>query len=231
MHEHDLTLDTVEGVLAQWFPPAQARQALGLWPGPSSGQSALSGLTRYCRAVAQRFELHGREAELHLHLFKALQSRHKVLHGPEGHGQGTVRAAIDDRASGATIEPVSSPGARVVQAVLTQLREVAETALGPHWVAARWPLGLRKQWQSARIEPSHQRALLTWLDAASGDAQGAVLEGAWSRPADAARAIHGAYVLLAEWLGPVAADAGLAAIVKRLEASSDPALRQVRQCL
>jgi hypothetical protein len=55
--------------------------------------------------------------------------------------------------------------------------------------------------------------------------------GDWPARGAGTRLINAAYVVLAQWLGPVQADACLTRIVRECEQSADASLHQVRSYL
>ncbi|EWS57075.1 hypothetical protein X551_00017 [Methylibium sp. T29] len=61
--------------LAEYLEAPRVRDAVMLWCQQFQGRGALFlGLSRYCRQIADGFGLAGKEAELHLRIFRALQS-------------------------------------------------------------------------------------------------------------------------------------------------------------
>jgi len=212
MAEQDLALEAVQQVLGAYLEPEAARQAAALWqplsPTPA-GPPSLAGLSRYCRQVAQQFNLQGREAEIHLQIIRSLQ---RV-------------------ASGAPPTPVVAPvapshDARIVQAIIHAMERHVERALGPAFLAVRWRQGLAQHVSQSRLSAAEQQRALSWIHA-----HGANLVGEWPARGAGTRLINAAYVMLAQWLGPVQADACLTRIVRECEQSADASLHQVRSYL
>jgi len=211
MAEQDLAVVAVQQVLGAYLEPDAARQAAALWqplPPTSVGQPSLAGLSRYCRQVAQQFNLQGREAEIHLQIIRSLQ---RVASG----------------APPVQVAPVApSHDARVVQAIIHAMERHVERALGPAFLAVRWRQGLAQHVGQSRLSAAEQQRALSWIHA-----HGANLVGEWPARGAGTRLINAAYVVLAQWLGPVQADACLTRIVRECEQSADASLHQVRRYL
>jgi len=212
MSDHDLALMAVQQVLGAYLDPDAARRAAALWqplsPTPA-GQPSLAGLSRYCRQVAQQFDLQGREAEIHLQIIRSLQ---RVASG--------MPAAPQAR-------PVTpSQDARVVQTILHAMERHVERALGPAFLSVRWRQGLAQHVDRSRLSQAERQRALSWIHA-----HGANLVGDWPARGAGTSLINAAYVVLAQWLGPVQADACLTRIVRECEQSSDASLHQVRSYL
>lgn len=212
MAEQDLAVEAVEQVLGAYLEPDAARQAAELWqplPATAAGQPSLAGLSRYCRQVAQQFNLQGREAEIHLQIIRSLQ-----------------RAA-----SGQPSQPPSPPvppshDARIVQAIILAMERHVERALGPAFLSVRWRQGLAQHIGQARLSAAERQRALSWVHA-----HGANLAGDWPPRGAGTRLINAAYVVLAQWLGPVQADACLTRIVRECEQGADDSLHGVRSYL
>lgn len=212
MLEQDLAIAAVQQVLGAYLDPEAARQAAALWQplqAATAGQPSLAGLSRYCRQVAQQFNLQGREAEIHLQIIRSLQ---RV-------------------ASGAGAAPVAphvppSQDARVVQVIVQSMERHVERALGPAFLAVRWRQGLAQHVSHSRMSAAEQQRALTWIHA-----HGANLVGEWPARGAGTRLINAAYVMLAQWLGPVQADACLTRIVRECEQSADASLHSARSYL
>ena len=66
--------------LADYLDRSGVHDALTLWSRSFEGrESLIVGLNRYCRQVAERFGLAGKEAELHLKVFRALHADPRTL--------------------------------------------------------------------------------------------------------------------------------------------------------
>ncbi|WP_286744235.1 hypothetical protein [Aquabacterium sp. UBA2148] len=212
MAEQDLAVEAVQQVLVAYLEPEAARQAAALWQPLSAtpaGPPSLAGLSRYCRLVAQQFNLQGREAEIHLQIIRSLQ---RVASG---------------RPAAPVVAPVApSHDARVVQVIIHAMERHVERALGPAFLAVRWRQGLAHHVGQSRLSSAEQQRALSWIHA-----HGANLVGEWPARGVGTRLINAAYVVLAQWLGPVQADACLTRIVRECEQSADASLHRVRTYL
>ncbi len=212
MAEQDLAIEAVQQVLVAYLEPDAARQAAALWQPLSAtpaGPPSLAGLSRYCRLVAQQFNLQGREAEIHLQIIRSLQ---RVASG---------------RPAAPVVAPVApSHDARVVQVIIHAMERHVERALGPAFLAVRWRQGLAHHVGQSRLSSAEQQRALSWIHA-----HGANLVGEWPARGAGTRLINAAYVVLAQWLGPVQADACLTRIVRECEQSADASLHRVRTYL
>jgi len=215
MAERDASLETVRWALTAYLDPADAQQAATLWQPMAAGSSGLAGLSRFCRDVAQRFDLQGREAELHLHIIRAMQ-RHKA----------NVLRVAEPAPSDAPVQQPAHDSARVVQAVVMAMQAHAQEAMGPAFDAMRWRQGIAGQVVRARLPTSMKAQAQAWLLGSE-----VKLAGEWPVRGAGTQLVNAAYVALAEWLGPVKADAGLTRIVRTLEQSNDQVLRTVRMYL
>lgn len=210
--------------LRAYLSAPEAEQAADLWqPGPSAQGVAIAGLSRYCRAVARQFSLAGREAELHLRIIRAMQAK----------GQGTAlpeeSPAIDRRVSTSASTSANDsvpPGLPVVavQRFLEAMEQVAARECPDTYSATLWRQSLLIHAQ--RIPQSLLVHAADWLWGRSTS-----LNGDWPARGAGTRLINTAYVTLAEWVGPVRADACFTAIVREFENSQDPALSDVRRYL
>lgn len=212
MAEQDLAIEAVQQVLVAYLEPEAARQAAALWQPLSAtpaGPPSLAGLSRYCRLVAQQFNLQGREAEIHLQIIRSLQ---RVASG---------------RPAAPVVAPVApSHDARVVQVIIHAMERHVERALGPAFLAVRWRQGLAHHVGQSRLSSAEQQRALSWIHA-----HGANLVGEWPARGAGTRLINAAYVVLAQWLGPVQAYACLTRIVRECEQSADASLHRVRTYL
>lgn len=212
MADQDLAIEAVQQVLVAYLEPEAARQAAALWQPLSAtpaGPPSLAGLSRYCRLVAQQFNLQGREAEIHLQIIRSLQ---RVASG---------------RPAAAVVAPAApTHDARIVQVIIHAMERHVERALGPAFLAVRWRQGLAHHVGQSRLSSAEQQRALSWIHA-----HGANLVGEWPARGAGTRLINAAYVVLAQWLGPVQADACLTRIVRECEQSADASLHRVRTYL
>lgn len=210
--------------LRAYLRPPEAEQAADLWqPSPSAPGVATAGLSRYCRVVARQFALVGREAELHLRIIRAMQATGQgaVLPEESSLSDGRVNASVSTSANDSV-----PPGLPVVavQRFLEAMEQVAVRECPDIYSATLWRQSLLIHAQ--RI-PSHLRAhAADWLWGRSTS-----LNGDWPARGAGTRLINTAYVTLAQWMGPVRADACFTAIVREFEASQDPVLSDVRRYL
>lgn len=209
-------MDAVRWALQAYLAPDQAEQAAALWQPIGAGQSSLAGLSRYCRQVAQRFNLQGREAELHLHIIRALQR-------PPAEWAAAPAPLVAPVASAITLPAAD---VRVVQAVLQSMERHVSRLLGPAFLAVRWRQTVGRELSRSRLSKVAQQQALAWLHG-----QAASLEGEWPARGAGTSLINAAYVALAEWLGPVQADVCLTRIVRECEQAADEALHRVRMYL
>jgi hypothetical protein len=229
--------------LDAYLDAPQAEQALHLWQ-PSTQASALSGLSRYCRSVAQKFGLQGREAELHLRIVRAIQTTGAggARRAPEGSAEPPSAASagahaglerVDTRPASldALVHSVSAndsvpPGLAnlAVQRFLEATEAVAARECPGQFTTQRWRQCLLRH--TTRFPKPLQQQVADWL---WGHADS--LPGDWPARGAGTRLINAAYVALAEWVGPVRADAAFTQIVKGFENSADPTLSGVRRYL
>ena len=213
--------------LGAYLSPERARQAAALWQGPSPQGSALAGLSRYCRQVAREFDLQGREAELHLGIIRAM--RQLGAHAAPSPSE-PVPAGDDVRAT--RVEPGLSandslpPGmsAWAVQRFLECIEQAVAREVPQLYSPGRWRQSVLARAQ--RIPAPLLQHAADWLQGRS-----AQLQGDWPARGAGTRLINTAYVALAEWVGPVRADACFTAVVRDFESSQDPALSGVRRYL
>ncbi|MEY4427403.1 MAG: hypothetical protein RLZZ182_92 [Pseudomonadota bacterium] len=217
--------------LGGYLSDQQAEQALALWQ-PSPQASALSGLSRYCKSVAQQFSLQGREAELHLRIVRAIQATGAARATPEASAVpaldkvDTRPSPLDDLPSGPSANDSVPPGLAnlVVQRFLEAIESAAARECPAQYSPQRWRQGLLRH--TSRFPRALQCQISDWL---WGQADS--LQGDWPARGAGTRLINAAYVALAEWVGPVRADAAFTQIVKGFENSSDPTLCGVRRYL
>lgn len=219
--------------LSPYLNPVQAQAAAALWrPPPAGHTSATVGLSRYCRDVARQFDLPGKEAELHLRIIRGFQSRIKAPRPAQGTAPGGPAGVEVSATSAAWGLPEhsandSQPPRSAVPLVQSFL-EAAEAAVArecPQVYSARlWRQSVLLKAQ--RLSPEAQRALSDWLWGRTSH-----LLGDWPARGSGTRLVNAAYVTLAEWLGPVRADACITGIVREFEGSANPAMMGVRQYL
>lgn len=217
MAERDAATEAVRWALGAYLQPAQAQQAAALWQPVAAGASSLAGLSRFCRDVAQRFNLQGREAELHLHIIRALQRQRA------GELARSDAVPAQDARNPA---PAADVSARTVEAIVLAMQAHTQQVAGDAFNATRWRTAVADQLARARL-PGHMVApARSWL---LGSEAG--LSGAWPVRGAGTQLVNAAYVVMAEWLGPVQADGALTRIVRELERSGDEALRSARMYL
>ncbi|WP_130967007.1 hypothetical protein [Aquabacterium lacunae] len=238
--------DTVQEPLRQallwalggYLSETQAQQALGLWrasPQQAAQASALAGLSRYCRSVAQQFGLQGREAELHLRIVRAIQASGAARPVTDvATSEPAARldkvdtrpAPLEDALHSRSANDSVPPGLAnlAVQRFLEAIETVVERECSAQYTPQRWRQGLLRH--TARFPKHLQLQVAEWLwghvDSLPGD---------WPARGAGTRLINAAYVALAEWVGPVRADAAFTQIVKGFENSADPTLSGVRRYL
>lgn len=223
--------------LQPYLDADRAREAVALWqpPDASGPASAMVGLSRYCRLVGQRFGLQGKEAELHLRIIRALQAQ--GLGGqrqaapaeapgpasPEGGAAGRAWSAAGASISANDSQPAGA-SALLVQRFLEMVEQAVAHEAPMSYSPQRWRHTLIKQ--AGRLPEPVLRLATDWL-------WGRVpaLTGEWRAGAAGTRLVNAAYVALAEWVGPVKADACFTRIVREFEGSGDPHLAAVRRYL
>ena len=218
--------------LKAYLPPLEAERAAMLWqPAAAQQNSITAGLSRYCRTVGQHFELHGREAELHLRIIRALQTLGQGRALPQDDAQP---AAAKDRAQGQLEPPLATSSANdsqppfltvmTVQRFLEAIEQVVARECPQVYSPTLWRQALLRQ---ARRIPSEQLSLVAdWLWGRTPS-----LQGEWPARGSGTRLINTAYVALAEWLGPVGADAQFTSVVREFEHSQDASLTSIRRYL
>jgi hypothetical protein len=90
----------------------------------------------------------------------------------------------------------------------------------------RWRQGLAQHVGQSRLNAAERQRALSWIHA-----HGANLVGDWPARGAGTSLINAAYVMLAQWLGPVQADACLTRIVRECEQSADATLHRARSYL
>lgn len=231
--------------LQPYLDAERAGEAAALWQPPeaSGSASAMVGLSRYCRMVGQRFGLQGKEAELHLRIIKALQTQGLGAARPAHASDGGAVAADASRpvwssepaSTGRPREP-SGPGgsandsqpagaaALVVQRFLEMVEQAVAREAPMSYSPPRWRHTLIRH--AGRLPEPVLRLATEWLWGRTS-----MLVGDWRPGGAGTRLVNAAYVALAEWVGPVKADACFTRIVREFEASGDPCLTGVRRFL
>lgn len=225
--------------LQPYLDEGRAREAVALWqpPDASGPAPAMVGLSRYCRLVGQRFGLQGKEAELHLRIIRALQAQ--GLGGqrqaapvetpgpssPQGGaaGRGWRTAGAD---AGASVNDSLPAGASalLVQRFLEMVEQAVVREAPMSYSPQRWRHTLIKQ--AGRLPEPVLRLATDWLWA-----RVPALTGEWRAGGEGTRLVNAAYMALAEWVGPVKADACFTHIVRAFESSGDAHLKPVRRYL
>ncbi|WP_428420104.1 hypothetical protein [Methylibium sp.] len=231
MASRDNDPTTVRRALAQalgdYLDGPRVRDAVTLWSRQFQGRGALFlGLSRYCRQIADGFGLSGKEAELHLKIFRALQSDPQRLPDDPLSSQ-PFEATEPGSLPPGTVVPTAirlGEGAAAMQAfyaaIEAQLSRDLPVGLTPARVRRtliRHAVGLPR--------PQQHAASLWW----SG--QVTSLDGDWPAGGHGTQLVNVMYVALAELLGPVRADLCFTQAVARLEASGDAALTEIRHYL
>jgi hypothetical protein len=204
------------GLLGYLDAPS-VKQAVELWHAEFEGeQSMMVGLNRYCRQVAKLFGLQGKEAELHLRVFRAMQADPKQL--PRDPLASTLGPSAG-HAETLSSAPVA-PGAGVIEAFFATVEACI----------AREPAaqGLRRALlsQASKLPLRLQKPLVAWWSGA-----GSGLDGDWPATGAGTQVINLIYVALAECLGPTRADKVFTEAVGLLERSADPVHRAIRSYL
>jgi hypothetical protein len=218
--------------LGAYLPPLEAERAAMLWqPAATQQASITAGLSRYCRTVAQHFDLRGREAELHLRIIRAMQvlSKGKVL-PQEAVPVQTAQAQTDGRLE----PPLASSSANDSQPPFLSVITVQRFVEAMELVVSRecpevysptlWRQSLLRH--SRKISKEHLTLASDWFWGRTSH-----LHGDWPARGAGTRLINTAYVTMAEWLGPVRADAQFTAIVREFEHSQDASLTSIRRYL
>jgi hypothetical protein len=209
-------------------------QAVAMWSPPVGAQSsALAGLSRYCRAVARQFNLPGKEAELHLRIIRGMQARSASALEAATPPQATQMPQAEQAPlfpsdalpahSANDSVPAGLPSA-AVQRFLEAIEASVARECPERYSPQQWRQTLMRHAQRLPRELLGQVADWLW-----GHTN--VLLGDWPARGTGTRLINAAYVTLAEWLGPVRADACFTAIVREFENSQDPVLMSVRRYL
>lgn len=242
-------LEAVRWALAAYLSPEDVQRAAALWQPSAPGSSSMAGLSRYCREVGRQFNLQGREAELHLHIIRALQA---VARSEPGGTQPTSRRPQSpssqppsDSVPGAwsnsrpwlASDPAglqgesmaaagASPTARLVQHVIEAMGDHAVKTTTVGYSLPVWRQAVVKGFRQARLRGPQAHRAQAWLE---GEVPH--LTGDWPPRGDGTRLINAAYVALAECLGPVQADACLTRIVRHCEQGGAPELQVIRSYL
>lgn len=224
MAEPDPAVDAVKWALSAYLSPEQARQAAALWQRPTGDTpaSAMAGLSRYCRQVAQQFDLVGREAELHLRIVRALKAQAQA----QGHtpSQPGGLPELESSAHLKRITDLPSGSALLMQRFLEATEMHLRSELGAAHSPQRWRQSLVAHIKRVPVGNMHQLSDWLWGRTAG-------LQGQWPARGLGTQLINAAYVALAEALGPVRADACFTTIVREFEQASDPSLSGIRSYL
>lgn len=227
-HPHEALL----WALGAYLDPAAAQEAAWLWQPPASNQgSVLVGLSRYCRLVARQFNLQGKEAELHLRIIRGMQARgldarHALRPSEEDAStRGKAEPSLSHVASHSANDslPPGLPG-MMVQRFLEAVEQVVARECPQNYTPQLWRQRLLRHGQSLPKAMSPHVADWLWGRTSS-------LLGDWPAQGVGTRLINVAYVTLAEYLGPVRADACFTHIVRDFENSQDPVVSTVRSYL
>lgn len=213
--------------LADYLNRAGVREAVAMWSARFEGKGSLFvTLHRYCGEVADRFGLGGREAELHLKIFRALQTDPRELPAdplsvPPPHAP---RAVAGEGESGASVGLEGSPSAALLEAFWVEI----ETQLARDLPVGVTPARLRRALirEAVQLPKAHRHAASLWWSA-----QVSSLGGEWPAGGVGTALVNVMYVALAELLGPTRADQCFTQAVTRLETAADPALAGIRRYL
>jgi len=211
-------MEAVTWALTAYLELPQARQAAALWQRPAStdASSVLVGLSRYCRQIAQQFDLQGREAELHLRIIRALQAQSRAQPSADPFARQAVGAPVSS--------PLESSSATLMQRFLLAIEQHVAQEARPMYSPQRWRQSLIQH--GRKVPPVAMQQACDWLWGRTS-----ALHGDWPARGAGTRLINAAYVTMAEWLGPVRADACFTQIVREFEQSRDPALTNIRSYL
>lgn len=210
--------------LAEYLEAPRVRDAVMLWCQQFQGRGALFlGLSRYCRQIADGFGLAGKEAELHLRIFRALQSDPRRLPDDPLSSQPFESTEPGSLPPGsvAPVAPRLGEGVAALQAFFAAIEAQLSRDLPVGLTPARARRALIRH--AASLPRPQQHAASLWW---SG--QVSTLDGDWPAGGHGTLLINVMYVALAELLGPVRADACFTQAVDRLEASGVPALTGIR---
>jgi hypothetical protein len=213
--------------LAEYLDAPRVREAVTLWCQQFQGRGALFlGLSRYCRQIADGFGLAGKEAELHLKIFRALQSDPQSLPDDPLSSQPFESTEPGSLPPGsvAPSAPRLGEGAAAMQAFFAAIEAQLSRDLPVGLTPARVRRALIRH-ATSLPRPQQHAASLWW----SG--QVSTLDGDWPAGGHGTLLVNVMYVALAELLGPVRADACFTHAVDRLEASGAPALTGIRRYL
>ena len=116
--------------------------------------------------------------------------------------------------------------ARLVQAVIDRMGDAAQGQSGVRGGKATWCQAVANGFRQARLKGHAATLAQSWLNGRTPH-----LVGEWPARGDGTRLINAAYVALAQFLGPVQADACLTRLVRDFEQGGDPVLRDIRRYL
>ncbi len=224
MAEPDPAMDAVRWALSAYLDPEEARRAAALWQRPTgdTAGSAMAGLSRYCRLVAQQFDLAGREAELHLRIIRALKAQALA----QGHAPSQPGALpeVESPSHLKRITDLPSGSALLMQRFLEATEMHLRSEMGAAHSPQRWRQSLVAHIKRVPVSNMHQLSDWLWGRTAG-------LQGQWPARGLGTQLINAAYVALAEAVGPVRADACFTSIVREFEQASDPSLSGIRSYL
>ncbi|MBL8473170.1 MAG: hypothetical protein JNM98_15345 [Rhodocyclaceae bacterium] len=225
----------LRSVLRGYIPEARLAQALHVWQEECKrGQSVFIVLTHFCKRMGSEFGLRGREPELHLRIFQALQDARSaaLVKAPEGATAAGQRVRAGRKAAPAVPASPPAPAAasapppagaepsRAVGSASSRLIErfflLVETLLKRDhgWSPRQWHEACAAQIASQEPPWSDREraAFVAWLGGSSAN-----LAGAWPAGSAGTRAVNLMYVALAESLGPMLADRMFTRAVALLE--------------
>lgn len=216
--------------LADYLDRARIRDAVALWRLHFEGQGSLSvALNRYCRQVAERFDLPGKEAELHLKIFRALQIDPAALpQDPLSLPPPADDATVPGQLATAPLARPSATGQGVGARLLQTFYAALESQLARELPAGVTPARLRRTLirHAAGLPRAQRHPASMWWSGQVG-----VLDGDWPAGGAGTDLVNVMYVTLAELIGPARADQCFTNAVRQLEATGDPLLDEVRRYL
>lgn len=190
--------------LSSFLPRAQLRDAVLLWAREFEGRGSVHGsLNRYARKLAVQFGLNGREGELHLQVFRALQVDTDAL-PPDVLSQPSLHAVQAQAPTAA-----NSPEARLLQLFIEVLWRQVQTQHPQD--ASAWRRRIQ-QHAGSSLPIADRRPLLNWMSGAAP-----MLTGSWLAGRNGTALVNLFYVALAESFGPAQADRLFSEAVKIVE--------------
>jgi len=219
-HDPALARRALAHALGEYLDRARVHDALQLWSRRFEGRESLvTGLNHFCRQIVQAFGLAGKEAELHLKVFRALQGDPREL--PD---DPLTQPPRDDVEIAAAARKTAVGTAAVLARFYAALEQQLARDLPPGVTPARLRRTLIRH--AATLPRAHQHAASLWWSQ-----QVSALGGEWPAGGTGTALVNVMYVGLAEVAGPARADQCFTEAVKRLEASGDPALAGIRRFL